>query len=63
MLLSMMAIVIQSRIRKRCESVETITYAPIEDRDRMKFEYLNNKIWKNDITCVNMLRFNRTSFF
>ena len=63
MLLSMMAMVIQSRKRKRCESVETITYAPIEGRDRMRIEYLNNKIWKNDVTCVSMLRLNRASFF
>jgi hypothetical protein len=24
---------------------------------------LNNKIWKNDVTCVNMLRLNKASFF
>jgi hypothetical protein len=63
MLLSMMAMVIQSRKGKRREPVETITYAPIEGRDRMRIEYLNNKIWKNDVTCVNMLRLNRASFF
>ncbi|PVH62603.1 hypothetical protein PAHAL_3G335000 [Panicum hallii] len=63
MLLSMMAMIIQSRKRKRRESVEPITYAPIEERDRMRIEYLNNKIWKNDVTCVNMLRLNRASFF
>ncbi|PUZ39993.1 hypothetical protein GQ55_9G388200 [Panicum hallii var. hallii] len=62
-LLSMMAMVIQSRKRKRREPVETITYAPIEERDRMRIEYLNNKIWKNDVTYVNMLRLNRASFF
>jgi hypothetical protein len=63
MLLSMMAMVIQSRKRKHSESIETITYAPIEGRDRMRIEYLNNKIWKNDVTCVSMLRLNRASFF
>ncbi|PVH38669.1 hypothetical protein PAHAL_5G321500 [Panicum hallii] len=62
-LLSMMAMIIQSRKRKRREPVEPITYAPIEERDRMRIEYLNNKIWKNDVTCVNMLRLNRASFF
>jgi hypothetical protein len=62
MLLSMMAMIIQSRKRKRRESVEPIIYAPIEERDRMRIEYLNNKIWKNDITCIND-RFNRASFF
>lgn len=29
----------------------------------MRFEYLNSKIWKNDVTCVNMLRLNKASFF
>jgi hypothetical protein len=43
MFLSMMAMVIQSRKRKRHEPVETIN-APIEERDRMRIEYLNNKI-------------------
>jgi hypothetical protein len=62
-LISMMAMIIQSRKRKRREPVEPITYAPIEERDRMRIEYLNNKIWKNDVTCVNMLRLNRASFF
>jgi hypothetical protein len=45
MLLSMMVMVIQSRKRKHRESIETITYAPIEGRDRMRIEYPNNKIW------------------
>ena len=35
----------------------------MEERDRMRIEYLNNKIWKNDTTCVNMLRLRRESFF
>jgi hypothetical protein len=29
----------------------------------MQIEYLNNKIWKNDVTCGSMLRLNRASFF
>jgi len=29
----------------------------------MRIDYLNNKIWKNDTTCVNMLRLRRESFF
>jgi hypothetical protein len=62
-LLSMMAMIIESRKRKRCAPIEKITYAPIDDRDRMRIDYLNNKIWKNDITCVSMLRLNRPSFF
>jgi hypothetical protein len=64
-LLSMMAMVIKSRKRKRHghTPVGQIRYAPIDERDRRRFEYLNDKIWKNDIICVNMLRLNRASFF
>jgi hypothetical protein len=32
-------------------------------RDRKRMEYLDDKIWKSDVTCVNMLRLNRSSFF
>ncbi|XP_062227479.1 uncharacterized protein LOC133925635 [Phragmites australis] len=63
MLLSMMAMIIESRKRNRGASRERISYGPIDERDRMRFEYLNNKIWKNDVTCVNMLRLNKASFF
>jgi hypothetical protein len=62
-LLSMMAMIIESRKRKRNAPIEKITYAPIDERDRMRIDYLNNKIWKNDVTSVNMLRLNRASFF
>ncbi|XP_014661166.2 uncharacterized protein LOC101777193 [Setaria italica] len=34
-----------------------------QQRDRMRLEYLNNKIWKDDTVCVNMLRLNRAKFF
>jgi hypothetical protein len=63
MLLSIMAIVIESRKRKRRPRRETITYGPLDERDRMRIEYLNNKIWKNDVTCVNMIRLNKECFF
>uniref|UniRef100_A0A453EXP6 Uncharacterized protein n=1 Tax=Aegilops tauschii subsp. strangulata TaxID=200361 RepID=A0A453EXP6_AEGTS len=46
------------RKRKRREA---IMYAPIDERDRMRREYFDNKIWKNDTTCVNMLRLRRGS--
>jgi hypothetical protein len=62
-MLSMMAMVIESRKRKRNAHVENFTYAPIEKSDRMRIDYLNNKIWKNDVTSVNMLRLTRTLFF
>jgi hypothetical protein len=63
MLLSMMVIIIQSRKRKRQAPVEKISYAPIDVRDRMRIDYLNNNIWKNDVTCINMLRLSKPSFF
>jgi hypothetical protein len=62
MLLSMMAIVVRSRKRKS-ERRQCISYGPMEERDRMRIDYLNNRIWKNDTTCVNMLRLRRESFF
>jgi hypothetical protein len=42
--------------RKNC-------YAPIDERDRMRNDYLNNKIWKNNIIYMYMLRLNKASFF
>lgn len=65
MLLSMMACVIESRKRKRHGHVAVgqISYGPIYERDRKRMEYLDDKIWKSDVTCVNMLRLNRSSFF
>lgn len=61
--LCMMAIVARSRKRKRVARKERITYAPISERDRKRIEYLNDKIWPNDTTCVNMLRMNKARFF
>lgn len=63
MVLSMMAMIIASRKRKRAARREGITYGPIDGRDRMRLEYLENKIWKDDTTCVNMLRLSRAKFF
>jgi hypothetical protein len=63
MLLSMMAMFIASRKRKHDETRVGISYWSIVERDRMRMEYLNAKIWKNDITCINMLRLGRDSFF
>jgi hypothetical protein len=63
MLLSMMAMVVASRKRKCDETRVGISYGPIVQRDRMGMEYLDAKIWKNDIACINMLRLGRDSFF
>jgi hypothetical protein len=45
-LLSMIAVVIECRKRKRYAHapIGKICYSPIEERDRMRIEYLNNKI-------------------
>ncbi|XBI44611.1 hypothetical protein VPH35_109220 [Triticum aestivum] len=58
--INMVALVVQSRERKRREA---ITYAPIDERDRMRREYFDNKVGNNDTTCVNMLRLRRAPFF
>ncbi|XP_066319323.1 protein ALP1-like [Miscanthus floridulus] len=63
MFLFMVATVIQSRKRKRRASRVGITYAPIEKRDRIRQEYLDTCIWKDDTTCVNMLRLNRACLY
>jgi hypothetical protein len=49
------AIVGRSRKRKRIARREGISYAPMAERDRKRIEYLNDKIWRNDTTCVDML--------
>lgn len=62
MLLLMMAMVIESRKRKGGVRRRGITYGPIEERDRIRIDYLNAKVLRNDTTCVNMLRLNRDKF-
>jgi hypothetical protein len=64
LLLSMMVVAIESRKRKHHSHtlIGQISYGLIEDRDRSRIDYLNNKIWKNDVICVNMLRLNKVSF-
>lgn len=44
MLLSKMATIIQCRKRKRDARRVGITYGPLEERDRIRLEYLDNKI-------------------
>jgi len=64
MLLSIMAMVIHhSKKRKKQAPRERIRYGPIDERDRIRLEYLENKIWKNDVTCVDMFRLSKASFF
>ena len=63
MFLSMMALIIQTKKRKHDARRIGITYVPMEERDRIRLEYLNNKILKDDTTCLNMLRLNRDKYF
>jgi hypothetical protein len=60
-----MVVAIEFRKRKRYghAPIEMISYAPIEGRDRSRIDYINNKICKNDVIYVNMLRVTRASFF
>ena len=60
--MAMATVVVASRKRKR-RARHMITYAPIAERDRIRMEYLNNKIWRDDLTCVNMLRLGRGAFY
>jgi hypothetical protein len=43
LLLQMMAMIITSRKRKGDVSEEPISYGPIDERDRIRIEYLNKK--------------------
>jgi hypothetical protein len=56
------AIVVAVRVLKR-KRRPRISYGPMHERDRMRIDYLTSKIWHSDVTCINMLRFNRASFF
>jgi cAMP phosphodiesterase len=64
MWLSMMAMIIKTRKQKQHAHtlVGHISYGPM-NRDRMRIEYLNDKIWRNDATCVNKLRLKKALFF
>ena len=60
--LSVMAIIGRSRKRKRVARREGITYAPMFERDRKRIEYLNDKIWRNDPTCVTHVENEQSTF-
>uniref|UniRef100_A0A8I6XDU0 Uncharacterized protein n=1 Tax=Hordeum vulgare subsp. vulgare TaxID=112509 RepID=A0A8I6XDU0_HORVV len=40
-----------------------ITYGPMHERDRIRYDCLNQKFWQSDFLCKNMLRFERAAFF
>ena len=55
------AIVVAARVLKRKRRPH-IPYGPMHEKDRMRIEHLTSKIWKSDVTCINMLRFKRAFF-
>jgi len=57
---SMVMLYVRSRLRRKRES---IAYGPIVARDEKRIAFLNNQIYKDDITCQRTLRLTRASFF
>jgi hypothetical protein len=57
--LATVAVLVRAIIRK---IKPRITYGPMHERDQQRIDYLNNKIWQSDVTCRNMLRFERAPF-
>jgi hypothetical protein len=58
--LAAVAVIVRAIIRKRRAR---ISYGPMHERDRQRFDYLSSKIWQCDVKCKNMLRFERAPFF
>ncbi|XP_024315389.1 uncharacterized protein LOC100832632 isoform X2 [Brachypodium distachyon] len=56
----MVTLYVQSRPKRKKESV---AYGPIEERDKNRIAFLNNQIYKDDITCLRTLRLMRAPFF
>jgi len=42
---------------------QLIMYAPMEERDKNRIDYLNTRIYKDDTTCIKMIRLKRGPFF
>ena len=59
--LPVVAVLVRSILRKKRRP--RITYGPIHERDKIRFAYLNQKKSQCDVTCRNMLRFDRAPFF
>ena len=60
MALAAVAVAVRAIVRKRRPR---ITYGPMHERDRIRIDYFNQKIWQCDVTCRNMLKFDRAPFF
>jgi hypothetical protein len=58
--LAAVSVLVRAIVRKRRPR---ITYGPMHERDQIRIDYLNSKIWQCDVTCKNMLRFERAPFF
>ncbi|XP_044347875.1 uncharacterized protein [Triticum aestivum] len=56
----MVMLYVRPRLQRKKES---ISYGPIEARDKKRIAFLNNQIYKDDITCQTTLRLTRASFF
>ena len=59
--LAAVAVLVRAILRKRRRP--RLTYGPIHERDRIRFDYFDQKIWQCDVTCRNMLRFDRAPLF
>src|SRR4051812_45347072 len=57
----MAALVVRSGKRK--SRTECISYGLMDETDRVRRQYFEDKIWKDDATCLNMLRLGRGPFF
>lgn len=57
---SMVKLYVRSRLRRKKES---ISYGPFIVRDEKRIDFLNNQIYKDDLTCQRTLRLTRASFF
>ncbi|KAM0856414.1 hypothetical protein ACQ4PT_049155 [Festuca glaucescens] len=53
---SMVMLYVRSRLRRKKEG---IAYGPIVERDKKTIDFLNNQIYKDDMTCQRTLRFTR----
>jgi hypothetical protein len=58
--LAAVSVLVRAIVRKRRPR---ITYGPMHERDQIRIDYLNSKIWQCDVTSKNMLRFERAPFF
>ncbi|PUZ61305.1 hypothetical protein GQ55_4G265900 [Panicum hallii var. hallii] len=56
----MVVLFVMSRVQSKRKR---ITYGPMEERDKSRIDYLNIKIYKDNIASTKMIRFKRKLFF